>query len=73
MPQRFGCSRLAFSVAVANERHERINAARGPDCGLVGKVAVRQIPQRAGCIHLAISVAVAHERHERIDAARGPH
>ena len=52
MKQRAGCVRLACSVAVAHERHERLDATRCPDSRLVGSVE-RQTTQRGSCIRLA--------------------
>ena len=72
MLQHAGCVRLACSVAVTHERHERLDATRLPDRGLVGIVTVRQIQQRDGCTRLASSIAFAYEHYERPDAARGP-
>ena len=66
--------RLVGSVAVlAHDRHERLDAAHGPYCRLVGIVIYQQRPQRACCIRLvACSVAVVHDRHERLDGACSP-
>ena len=68
--QGAACVGLALSVAVAHERHKRLDGARRGDRRLDGIVAGRQLRQGAGCIGLASSVAAEHERHKRLDGVR---